>query len=88
MPSLASRSIRILRWARPIVGLSVFLLTLLSSLFWMSGRANAQGSHEIPFYKHTIDLEQSEAAEVGRCEWRRETRHYFRRELVRTDDAG
>src|SRR5215469_15923631 len=25
----------------------------------------AQGSEEIPFYKHTIDLEQSEAAEVA-----------------------
>jgi len=65
MASLASRSIRILYWAGPRVGLSVSFLTLLSCLFWMSGRANAQGSQEIPFYKHTIDLEQSEAAEVA-----------------------
>ena len=65
MPSLASRSIRILHWAGPGVGLSVSFLTLLSCLFWMSGRASAQGSQEIPFYKHTIDLEQSEAAEVA-----------------------
>ena len=65
MPSLASRSIRTLHWASPRVGLSVSFLTLLSCLFWMSGRASAQGSQEIPFYKHTIDLEQSEAAEVA-----------------------
>src|SRR6202045_1884090 len=65
MPCLAGRSIRMLHWAGPRVGLSISFLTLLSCLFWMSGRANAQGSEEIPFYKHTIDLEQSEAAEVA-----------------------
>jgi FG-GAP-like repeat/FG-GAP repeat len=65
MPSLASRSIRILHRAGPIVGLSVALLALLSCVFWISGRVSAQGSEEIPFYKHTIDLEQSEAAEVA-----------------------
>src|SRR5271157_2915729 len=30
-----------------------------------SGQVTAQGSEEIPFYKHTIDLEQSEAAAVA-----------------------
>ena len=33
--------------------------------FGLSGRLSAQGSDEIPFYKHTIDLGQSEAAEVA-----------------------
>jgi hypothetical protein len=65
MPSLASRAIRVLHRAGPVLGLSVYSLTLLSCLFWMSGRVSAQGSAEIPFYKHTIDLEQSEAAEVA-----------------------
>src|SRR5215475_14387456 len=65
MPSLASRSIRILHWADRRVGLSVSFLSLLFCLLWMSGRTSAQGSQEIPFYKHTIDLEQSEAAEVA-----------------------
>jgi hypothetical protein len=65
MPSLTSRSIRILHWARAVLGLSVCSLALLCCLFWMSGRASAQGSQEIPFYKHTIDLGQSEAAEVA-----------------------
>src|SRR4029077_15439655 len=65
MPSLASRSIRILHWAGPTVGLSVSFLTLLSCLFWMSGLARAQGSQEIPFYKHNIDLEQREGGEVA-----------------------
>src|SRR5215831_19145377 len=64
MASLASRAIRMLHWADP-VGLAVAFLTLLSCLFWISGRASAQGSQEIPFYKHTIDLGQSEAAEVA-----------------------
>jgi hypothetical protein len=65
MASVTSRSIRILHVGGPMVGLSVSFLTLLSCLFGMSGRASAQGSQEIPFYKHTIDLEQSEAAEVA-----------------------
>src|SRR3984893_6020194 len=65
MASVTSRSVRILHRAGPRVSLSVFFLTLLCCLFWMSGRASAQGSQEIPFYKHTIDLEQSEAAEVA-----------------------
>ena len=65
MPSLASRSIRIVHWAGPVLGVSVFCLALLSCLFSMSERVSAQGSEEIPFYKHTIDLGQSEAAEVA-----------------------
>src|SRR5580704_2012327 len=65
MASVTSRSVRILHRAGPRVSLSVFFLTLLCCLFGMSGRASAQGSQEIPFYKHTIDLEQSEAAEVA-----------------------
>jgi hypothetical protein len=48
-----------------VLGLSVAFVALLSCLFWVSGRVSAQGSEEIPFYKHTIDLEQSEAAEVA-----------------------
>jgi hypothetical protein len=81
MPSLASRSIRILHRTGPIVGLSVVLLALLSCLFWISGRVSAQGSKEIPFYKHTIDLEQSEAAEVADVNQDGKARHHFRREL-------
>jgi len=65
MPSLVCRSIRILHRAGPIVGLLVALLTLASCLFWITGRVSAQGSEEIPFYKHTIDLGISEAAEVA-----------------------
>ena len=65
MPSFASRSVRILRWISPVVGLSVSFLTSLCWLFWTSEPARAQGSEEIPFYKHTIDLEQSEAAAVA-----------------------
>jgi FG-GAP-like repeat/FG-GAP repeat len=65
MPSFASRSIRILHWTGPVVGLSVSFLALVCCIFWTSERARAQGSQEIPFYKHTIDLEQSEAAEVA-----------------------
>ena len=40
-------------------------LVLVSSLVWLTGRVSAQGSDEIPFYKHTIDLGISEAAEVA-----------------------
>jgi hypothetical protein len=40
-------------------------MLLVSCLFWMTGRVRAQGSEEIPFYKHTIDLGQSEAAAVA-----------------------
>ncbi|HLY62276.1 MAG TPA: VCBS repeat-containing protein [Terriglobia bacterium] len=65
MPSLVRRSIRILHRAGHIVGLSVAFLILVCCLFWNSGRVSAQGSEEIPFYKHTIDLGQSEAAEVA-----------------------
>lgn len=40
-------------------------LALVPTLTWVSTRVSAQGSEEIPFYKHTIDLGQSEAAEVA-----------------------
>ena len=65
MPSLVSRLIRVLHRASPIIGLSAAVLALVSCLFWMTGRVSAQSSEEIPFYKHTIDLGQSEAAEVA-----------------------
>ena len=65
MPSLFSRLIRVLHRASPIIGLFAAVLALVSSLFWMTGRVSAQSSEEIPFYKHTIDLGQSEAAEVA-----------------------
>jgi len=65
MRSLASRLIQILHPAGPIVGLSVTILVLLTGLFWIGRRASAQGSEEIPFYKHTIDLGMSEAAAVA-----------------------
>jgi len=55
----------LVRWAAPRVGLSIGLLTIASGLFWITGPMSAQGSGEIPFYKHTIDLGQSEAAEVA-----------------------
>jgi hypothetical protein len=64
MPSLAGRSIRIHYRTRPVLVLSVVFLVLLC-LSWFSKRVSAQGSEEIPFYKHTIDLEQSEAAAVA-----------------------
>ena len=43
----------------------VSLLALAVYIFVASGEISAQGSEEIPFYKHTIDLEQSEAAAVA-----------------------
>ena len=64
MPSLAGRSIGIHYRTRPVLGLSVVFLVLLC-LSWFSKPVSAQGSEEIPFYKHTIDLEQSEAAAVA-----------------------
>jgi hypothetical protein len=48
-----------------MMGSSVTFLALLTCLFGICGRVSAQGSQEIPFYKHTIDLEQSEAAAVA-----------------------
>ena len=65
MPSLVRRMTRILRSAAPLVSLFVGFVALASCLVWIAGRARAQGSEEIPFYKHTIDLGQSEAAEVA-----------------------
>lgn len=65
MPSFVSRTFRILHRVGPLVSLPVGLLTLASCLFWITGRVSAQGSEEIPFCKHTIDLGQSEAAEVA-----------------------
>ncbi len=43
----------------------ISLLSLAACTLWITGRVSAQGSEEIPFYKHTIDLGQSEAAEVA-----------------------
>ncbi len=45
------------------------LPVLASCILWITGRLSAQSSEqssaEIPFYKHTIDLGESEAAEVA-----------------------
>ncbi len=50
-----------------IFGLFVAILVLAAagSTVWHHSPTFAQGSEEIPFYKHTIDLGQSEAAEVA-----------------------
>ena len=66
MSSLADGWIRIRSRTGLILGFSVAVLILLCSFF--SKRVSAQGSEEIPFYKHTIDLEQSEAAAVAALE--------------------
>ena len=66
MPSLFSRSNRILHRAGPLVAFALgAALAVASCLCCIAGRLSAQGSEEIPFYKHTIDLGQSEAAEVA-----------------------
>ena len=57
--------IRILHRAGALVGLFVAFLAL-RLLHCLDPAARVrQGSEEIPFYKHTIDLGQSEAAEVA-----------------------
>src|ERR1017187_6863780 len=48
-----------------LIGLSVASLALLCGTVWNPVPGRAQTSDEIPFYKHTIDLGQSEAAEVA-----------------------
>jgi hypothetical protein len=54
------------RWRPSAFALfAVAAVALACSLFWTAGRVLAQGSDEIPFYKHTIDLGISEAAEVA-----------------------
>jgi hypothetical protein len=65
MPLLISRTSRILHRTSPFLGVAMCALLLASCLLWISGRVSAQGSEEIPFYKHTIDLGISEAAEVA-----------------------
>src|ERR1700751_2727768 len=65
MSRFALRSIRILPRVGSVPCLSAAFLVLLSCLPWISEPVSAQGSEEIPFYKHTIDLGQSEAAEVA-----------------------
>jgi hypothetical protein len=65
MSRFALRSIRILPRVGSVPRLSAAFLVLLSCLPWISEPVSAQGSEEIPFYKHTIDLGQSEAAEVA-----------------------
>jgi hypothetical protein len=64
MPSVGSKTLRRVRQPGRLLGFSLTLLALTSGLFWIAGRLTAQDSEEIPFYKHTIDLGQSEAAEV------------------------
>ena len=65
MPSVSSKTLRRVRQPGRLVGFSLTLLAFTSGLFWIGGRLAAQESEEIPFYKHTIDLGQSEAAEVA-----------------------
>jgi hypothetical protein len=62
MTRLHCKPFRTLPWASISVGRPAALLIFLSCV---SGHVSAQGWREIPFYKHTIDLEQSEAAEVA-----------------------
>ena len=47
------------------LGLIVAILVAAQSAIQHHSPTYAQGSEEIPFYKHTIDLGQSEAAEVA-----------------------
>src|ERR1035441_7503347 len=65
MPSVGSKTLRRVRQPGRLLGFSLTLLAITSGLFWAAGRLTAQESEEIPFYKHTIDLGQSEAAEVA-----------------------
>lgn len=45
---------------RPTTLLGLGLLILAPCSLWFAGRMLAQGSDEIPFHKHTLDLGQSE----------------------------
>jgi hypothetical protein len=65
MPPLDTRLILIFPLANRFAGTTVIFLALLCCLLSTSEQTRAQGSAEIPFYKHTIDLEQSEAAAVA-----------------------
>jgi hypothetical protein len=65
-----------------LFGLFVAGMAVLCCTLWNTAPASAQGSEEIPFYKHTIDLGQSEAAEVADVNQDGKARHHFRRELV------
>ena len=42
----------------------LFALVITASLLWCIPRAQAQGSDEIPFRKHTIDLGPSETVAI------------------------
>src|SRR5579863_8570191 len=48
-----------------VVSIPLGLLALAWCIGLVSTRASSPSSEEIPFYKHTIDLGQSEAAEVA-----------------------
>jgi FG-GAP-like repeat len=65
MPSLINRTIEKLRRCAPALVVALESLALACALFGWTPRVAAQGSDEIPFYKHTIDLGISEAAEVA-----------------------
>jgi hypothetical protein len=65
MPPLVNEKFVFTHRAGHVAILSAALIVLASSLLLMTSRASAQGSEEIPFYKHTIDLGQSEAAEAA-----------------------
>ena len=65
MPTFNKTVVTIGSWTSAFSIFSFGLLFALFCVFWLGNRSYAQGSAEIPFYKHTIDLEQSEAAEVA-----------------------
>jgi len=65
MLSITARKSRTLRGRGAISGSLLGFFAFACCLIWITDRVSARGSEEIPFYKHTIDLGQSEAAEVA-----------------------
>ena len=65
MSSVNKTLVTIGPWNTAFSILSFGLVLAFFSVFCLGDRSFAQGSAEIPFYKHTIDLGQSEAAEVA-----------------------
>jgi len=56
---------RMLKRMAPLTGLLLGLSVIVPCLLWLAPRVSAQGSNEIPFRKHTVDLGPSEAAAVA-----------------------
>jgi hypothetical protein len=65
MLSFTSRIFPILKRRAPMLALGLGLLILAPGSLWLAGRMMAQGSDEIPFRKHTLDLGQSEGVAVA-----------------------